>query len=58
MVLTLDGKPAAEAIYDQIRQELHALPKGLPVPCLAAIMVGESAASELYIQKKSKPVKP
>lgn len=54
MVLILEGKPAAEAVYDRIRQELASLPEGRKLPCLAAIIVGDVAASRLYINTKIK----
>lgn len=54
MVLILEGKPAAEAVYDRIRQELAGLPEGRKQPCLAAVIVGNVAASRLYINTKIK----
>jgi methylenetetrahydrofolate dehydrogenase (NADP+)/methenyltetrahydrofolate cyclohydrolase len=54
MVLILEGKPAAEAVYDRIRQELASLPEGCKQPCLAAVIVGDIAASRLYINTKIK----
>ena len=51
----LDGKAIAEAIRREIAAEVSALKaeRGI-VPCLAAILVGEDPASQIYVSNKEK----
>ncbi len=49
----LYGKPLAEKLRGQVAQEVQALVgAGGPVPCLAAVLVGENPASEVYVRNK------
>ncbi len=53
MAEIIDGKKIAEEIEKNIKAELDALEKKyLKRPCLAVILVGENAASKIYVQKK------
>jgi len=54
-VLVLDGKIAAQKIIQKLKQEVDVFPiKGLRVPGLAVIQVGENPASSAYIRQKKK----
>jgi methylenetetrahydrofolate dehydrogenase (NADP+)/methenyltetrahydrofolate cyclohydrolase len=55
MTLVLDGKPVAEAVRREVAagvQELTAA--GLRAPGLTAVLVGEVAASQIYVSSKMK----
>lgn len=53
MAEIIDGKKIAEEIEKNIKAELDALEKKYSKrPCLAVILVGENAASKIYVQKK------
>ena len=48
----IDGKSIAQAIYDEVIQEVAALtPQGV-VPGLATVLVGEDPASQVYVRMK------
>jgi methylenetetrahydrofolate dehydrogenase (NADP+) / methenyltetrahydrofolate cyclohydrolase len=54
-MLLLDGKVAAQAIKDQLQQEVATIiAAGGRAPHLAAILVGNNAASETYVASKVK----
>lgn len=48
----LDGKLAAQSIKDSLQKKISTLPPGSRKPCLAAILIGNSPASETYIASK------
>ena len=50
----LDGKKVAEAIKEEISQELEQLRKYHLVPGLAAVLVGENPASHIYVRSKTR----
>lgn len=51
----LDGKKVSSEIKLQLQQEISSLKsKGKKLPGLAAILVGENPASEIYVKSKSK----
>ncbi len=53
--ILLDGKKTAEAIRAEIRQEVAQLKaKTGRVPTLAAILVGEDPASQVYVRNKER----
>ena len=51
MAIKLDGKALAEKMRAQIRQETEMLARR---PTLAVILVGEDAASQVYVRNKEK----
>jgi methylenetetrahydrofolate dehydrogenase (NADP+) / methenyltetrahydrofolate cyclohydrolase len=54
-MLLLDGKVASQAIKDQLQREVAAIVvSGARAPHLAAILVGNNAASETYVASKVK----
>ncbi len=50
-MLQLKGKPVAEGIYSEIRQQLSSWTQK---PSLAVILVGEDSASQVYVSHKQK----
>ena len=49
----LDGKALAAQIQDEIRDQVaEFIQEDGIVPCLAAVLVGDNAASEVYIRNK------
>lgn len=48
----LDGKAIAKEIQTEIAQELERVPG--PRPCLAAVLVGEDPASQVYVRNKER----
>lgn len=49
----IDGKAVATAVREQVREEVAALvADGARVPGLATVLVGEDAASQIYVRKK------
>lgn len=50
----LDGKLVSATIKESLRKKLSGLPVGTRRPCLAAILIGNNAASETYIASKIK----
>lgn len=54
-MIVLDGKVAAAATKDQLKEEVDAIiSAGRPAPHLAAILVGNNGASETYVASKVK----
>ncbi len=54
----LDGRKVANEIQEEIKQEVEELKaKGLKVPHLAAILVGDDGASQTYVNNKIKACK-
>ncbi|MBG9374881.1 bifunctional 5,10-methylenetetrahydrofolate dehydrogenase/5,10-methenyltetrahydrofolate cyclohydrolase [Panacibacter sp. DH6] len=54
-MIVLDGKVAAAATKDQLKEEVDAIIRaGRPAPHLAAILVGNNGASETYVASKVK----
>ncbi|MBI5563214.1 MAG: bifunctional methylenetetrahydrofolate dehydrogenase/methenyltetrahydrofolate cyclohydrolase FolD [Deltaproteobacteria bacterium] len=51
----IDGKAAALAVRDRLRQEVSALRDGRGIdPALAVILVGENPASKVYVRNKGR----
>jgi methylenetetrahydrofolate dehydrogenase (NADP+)/methenyltetrahydrofolate cyclohydrolase len=50
----INGKEIVSAFRDQIKQEVHALAAECVQPGLAVILVGEDAASAVYVRNKAK----
>ena len=50
----LDGKKIAEEIKSELRTEILALKEKNVIPGLAVILVGEDAASQVYVKHKKK----
>lgn len=51
----LDGKQVAKQIRAEIAEECQAfVNQGGPVPCLAAILVGDDPASQVYVRNKER----
>lgn len=51
----LDGNAAAQRLKQEISEKLRErLSKGLRAPCLAVILVGNDAASKVYVKNKKK----
>jgi methylenetetrahydrofolate dehydrogenase (NADP+) / methenyltetrahydrofolate cyclohydrolase len=51
----LDGKLVAERLTSEVREQVAArVASGLPVPGLAVVLVGENAASQIYVRNKRK----
>ena len=55
MAKLLDGKALAKAIREEIAEGVAKLVgSGAPAPCLAAVLVGDNPASEVYVRNKQK----
>lgn len=51
----LDGKATARQLRESIRSEVEQLvAAGLPQPCLAAVLVGDDPASQVYVRNKER----
>lgn len=50
----LSGIEASHALYDSLHDRIHALKEGGITPGLAAILVGEDPASQIYVRNKTK----
>jgi methylenetetrahydrofolate dehydrogenase (NADP+)/methenyltetrahydrofolate cyclohydrolase len=51
--IIIDGKKAAKSIRDAVRVEiLDRISKGLPIPGLATVLVGDDPASQSYVRAK------
>jgi len=50
----LSGIEASHALYDSLHDRIHALKEGGIIPGLAAILVGEDPASQIYVRNKTK----
>jgi methylenetetrahydrofolate dehydrogenase (NADP+) / methenyltetrahydrofolate cyclohydrolase len=49
----LDGKLVAERLASEVREQVAArVASGLPAPGLAVVLVGENAASQIYVRNK------
>jgi methylenetetrahydrofolate dehydrogenase (NADP+)/methenyltetrahydrofolate cyclohydrolase len=48
----LDGNAVADGVLESIRSEVEARPAGRRPPGLAAVLVGEDPASQVYVRKK------
>lgn len=51
------GKPVAQYIKQQVKQDVELLQTGQIQPCLAVILVGENPASLVYVNNKQKTCK-
>ena len=54
MYSLMDGKKLAEKVKNEVKAEVQELNKKGIYPKLAVIMVGENAASKIYVKNKSK----
>ena len=55
MTTIIDGKATAQAVRDELREEIAARRKdGLRAPGLAVILVGEDPASQVYVRNKER----
>ena len=50
----LSGLEASSALYDSLHARIDALKSKQIIPGLAAILVGENPASQIYIRNKTK----
>ena len=51
----IDGKAIAEKLRDEVKTQVSKrLEKGLPVPGLATVLIGDNPASEVYVRMKHK----
>lgn len=50
----IEGKPIAQTIKEQVKQQVEALQQKGIFPCLAVVLVGENAASKVYVSGKEK----
>ena len=50
----LSGIEASHALYDSLHDRIHALKEKGIIPGLAAILVGEDPASQIYVRNKTK----
>ncbi|MDG2288133.1 MAG: tetrahydrofolate dehydrogenase/cyclohydrolase catalytic domain-containing protein, partial [Candidatus Marinimicrobia bacterium] len=50
----LSGVEASHALYDSLHDRIHALKEKGVTPGLAAILVGEDPASQIYVRNKTK----
>ena len=48
----IDGKKSAESLLENTRREVDELKKRGVYPCLAVILVGDDAASQIYVRNK------
>lgn len=51
MAILIDGKGLAEKVCAQVKAEAEGLPRR---PCLAAVLVGNDPASEIYVRNKER----
>ena len=51
MAMLIDGKKLAEKICAEVAREAAELPRK---PCLAAVLVGDDPASEIYVRNKER----
>jgi len=54
---TLDGKIIRDQIFAELKDEVRLLTAAGVRPGLAAVLVGENPASQLYVKAKSPPAK-
>ena len=57
MAQILDGKLAAKQIKAELKEEIEKLANSGVVPGLAAVLIGENPASEIYVSSKAKQCK-
>ncbi len=50
----IEGKPIAQTIKEQVKQQVENLQQKGVFPCLAVVLVGENAASKVYVGGKEK----
>jgi methylenetetrahydrofolate dehydrogenase (NADP+) / methenyltetrahydrofolate cyclohydrolase len=51
----IDGKAIAESLREEVKQKVgQRIDKGLPIPGLATVIVGENPASKVYVRMKHK----
>ena len=51
MAILIDGKALAEKVCSSVAEEVKKLKR---IPCLAAVLVGEDPASQIYVRNKEK----
>lgn len=54
MAMIIDGKAVAAAVREGVKEEVKELRERGVMPCLAVILVGDDAASEVYVNNKKK----
>ena len=54
MYQLIDGKAVAKTIREELRKETDSLKMNGIIPRLAVILVGDDAASKIYVKNKSK----
>ena len=52
--IIMAGEPVAEAVYEGLKSRIARLHQGGVVPGLAAILVGDDAASQVYVRNKTR----
>ena len=50
----IDGKAISQAVRDEVAREVEELKAAGVEPCLAVMLVGENAASKVYVGMKEK----
>ncbi len=50
----IEGKPIAQAIKEQVKEQVLELQQAGVFPCLAVVLVGENSASQVYVGGKEK----
>jgi methylenetetrahydrofolate dehydrogenase (NADP+)/methenyltetrahydrofolate cyclohydrolase len=51
----IDGKAIAESLREEVKHKVkERVEKGLPVPGLATVIVGDNPASKVYVRMKHK----
>ena len=54
MAKIIDGKQIRDSVLDRLREQVSALKAGGKNPCLCVIIVGDDAASRVYVNNKKK----
>ena len=55
----LDGKQLAQQLRSELAEEvIEFIQNNSVVPCLAAVLIGDNAASEVYVRNKQRRAKP
>lgn len=49
---TIDGRAAAQTVLDEVARDVAALGEDGIKPCLAVVLVGDDAASDVYVRNK------
>ena len=52
IAITIDGKKSAEKLLENAAKEVNLLKGQGVLPCLAVILVGDDAASQIYVRNK------